>query len=202
MHELRRAEPDVEIIWRAFELRPTPVPTLDPGGEYLRRVWRDAVYPLAARMGITMRLPPLQPRSRRAHEAAHWARTQNRFDDYHAAVFRALFERGEDIGDPATLARLASELKLDANALSESLARHEFEDEVLADERAAERRGVSGVPAFVANRRAMLFGVQPIEDLRELVKRARAATDTAEQDSSPPLNHLPLRIRRRGEEDV
>src|SRR5688572_24875630 len=192
---------DVEVVWRAFELRPEPVPKRDPEGDYLQRVWNTSVYPMAERLGIKMRLPPLQPRSRRAHEAAHWARTQNRFDDYHAAVFRALFERGEDIGDPATLARLASELKLDANALSESLARHEFEEEVLADERAAERSGVSGVPAFVADRRAMLFGVQPIEDLRELVRRVRATTGTAEQDSSPPLNHLPLRIKRRGEED-
>jgi predicted DsbA family dithiol-disulfide isomerase len=42
-----------------------------------------------------MKLPPVQPRSRLAHEAAHWAREQGRFDDYYAAVFRCFFERGE-----------------------------------------------------------------------------------------------------------
>jgi hypothetical protein len=39
----------------------------------------------------------MQPRSRLAHQAAHWARGQGRFEDYNAAVFRAFFERGEDI---------------------------------------------------------------------------------------------------------
>ncbi|MDQ3803335.1 MAG: hypothetical protein M3416_05715 [Acidobacteriota bacterium] len=53
-----------EVVWRAFELRPEPVPALDPNGEYLRRVWRSSVYPLAEWLGVTMRPPPVQPRSR------------------------------------------------------------------------------------------------------------------------------------------
>lgn len=201
VEELRRAEPGVEIVWRAFELRPEPVPTLDPGGEYLTRVWRDGVYPLAARLGITMRLPPVQPRSRRAHEAAKWAGTQGRFDDFNAAVFRAFFERGEDIGDARVLAALAAALKLDPDALGRSLDAREFEAEVLADERDAELLGVTGVPAFVASRRAMLFGVQTAAGLRELVARVQA-TDAAGQ-SPDRIETLPLPItRRRTPEDV
>ena len=42
----------VEIVWRAFELRPELVPTLDPNGEYLHRVWSSSVYPLAERLNI------------------------------------------------------------------------------------------------------------------------------------------------------
>ena len=102
MHELKRVDPEAEIIWKAFELRPEPVPTLDPRGDYITRAWKHSVYPLAERLGMTMRLPPVQPRSKRAHEAAHWARSQGRFDDYHKAVFRAFFERGEDIGQLGT----------------------------------------------------------------------------------------------------
>src|SRR5512144_2538875 len=104
-----RAEPDVEIVWRAFELRPSPVPTLDPGGDYLQRAWQNSVYPLAAKLGITMTLPPVQPRTRLAHQAAHWARACGRFDDYHQALFRAFFERGEDIGQVPVLAPLAAD---------------------------------------------------------------------------------------------
>jgi predicted DsbA family dithiol-disulfide isomerase len=161
-------------VWRAFELRPAPAPALDPGGDYLRRVWRDSVYPLAERLGVTMRLPPLQPRSRPAHEAAHWARTRGRFDDYNAAVFRAFFERGEDIGAPSVLTSLASALGLDGDALARALKSREFEGGVLEDEREAERLGVGGVPAFVANRRAALSGVQAAESLGRLVERVRA----------------------------
>jgi predicted DsbA family dithiol-disulfide isomerase len=170
---LKRADPGVEIVWKAFELRPEPVPTLDPAGGYLTRVWQGSVYPLAERLGVTMRLPPVQPRSRRAHEAAHWARTLGRFDDYNASVFRAFFERGEDISRVDVLLRQAADLRLDSSNLRAALERREFEASVLADEREAAELGVSGVPAFVADRRLTLSGVQSPEGLRELVERAR-----------------------------
>ncbi len=179
MHELRQAEADVEIIWRAFELRPEPVPTLDPAGEYLQRVWRDSVYPLAERLGVPMKLPPVQPRSRRAHEAAHWARTWGRFNDYNAACFRSLFEHGADIGAVDVLVRLAYELQLDGESLRTALAERAHESTVVADERAAELLGVSGVPAFVANRSVALSGVQSLANLRRLIAQARAISGGA-----------------------
>jgi predicted DsbA family dithiol-disulfide isomerase len=171
---LKRYETEVEVIWKAYELRPEPVPTLDPNGEYLTRVWRDSVYPLAERLGVEMRLPPVQPRSRRAHEAAHWARAQNRFDDYNAALFRALFERGEEIGQIDVLLKLAADMRLDESGLRAALESKEFEGSVLADEREAAELGISGVPAFVADRRLALSGVQSLAGLRELVSRARS----------------------------
>ncbi|MGH7962177.1 MAG: DsbA family oxidoreductase [Candidatus Binatia bacterium] len=173
VHALRREDPGVEVVWRAFELRPEPVPTLDPGGEYLQRAWRESVYPLAQRVGVTMRLPPVQPRSRRAHEAAQWARAQGHFDEYNAAVFGAFFERGLDIGAVDVLLGLAHELGWDGDALRSVLDRQEYEGRVVADEREAERLGIRGVPAFVADRRALLSGVQPVENLRELIAWAR-----------------------------
>jgi predicted DsbA family dithiol-disulfide isomerase len=164
----------VEILWRAFELRPEPVPTLPPGGEYLTRVWRDSVYPLAERLGVKMRLPPVQPRSRLAHQAAKWAGSINRFDDYNESVFRAFFERGEDISDTEVLVRLAATLGLDREGLRRALDQRDFEEVVMADELEAEELGVRGVPAFVANRRAALSGVQSVAALQALVDRVRA----------------------------
>jgi predicted DsbA family dithiol-disulfide isomerase len=173
VHELAKSEPGVEVVWRAFELRPEPVPTLDPGGEYLQRVWASSVYPLAQRLGMTMKLPPAQPRSRLAHEAAHWAHRQGRFDDYHAAIFRAFFERGADIGDAGVLTSLASELGLDSESLRHALESRELEPSVVADEREAAALGVHAVPAFIANRKTGLSGVQPVENLRQLVQKVR-----------------------------
>jgi predicted DsbA family dithiol-disulfide isomerase len=199
--ELKRAEPGVEIVWRAFELRPHPVPTLDPGGEYLARVWRDSVYPLAARLGIEMRLPPIQPRSRRAHEAAKWARAEGRFDDFNAALFRAFFERGEDIADARVLTELAAALRLDGDALRRALDAREFEPEVLADERDAETFGITGVPAFLASRRAMLFGVQTAAALRELIERVRTADAAWQSPDRIETMPLPITRRRTSEDD-
>lgn len=160
----------MEIVWRAFELRPEPVPTLDPRGEYLQTVWNGSVYPLSEKLGIEMHLPPVQPRSRLAHEAAKWAGARGNFDPYNEALFRAFFERGEDIGKPETLGALAADLGLDPDALRKALEKGEFLDSVIADERDAAEMGISGVPAFVANRRAGLTGVQPVENLRRLIE--------------------------------
>jgi len=153
-------------------LRPEPVPTLDPRGDYLTRVWRDGVYPLAEELGVTMKLPPVQPRSRVAHEAAKWAATVDRFDDYNEAVFRAFFERGENIGEAEVLAKLAEDLQLGSRELRTALTQREFEAEVIADEREASALGVHAVPAFVANRRAALSGVQAVSALAALLDRA------------------------------
>jgi len=162
------------VVWKAFELRPDPAPSLDPAGEYLTRVWRDSVYPLAERLGMTMRLPPIQPRSRRAHEAAKWAQTQDQFDAYNAALFRAFFERGEDISNTDVLASLAHDLGLDDSTLRTSLESKQFEPTVIADEREAAELGVHAVPAFVFNRRFALTGVQPLAALEQMLNRASA----------------------------
>jgi predicted DsbA family dithiol-disulfide isomerase len=173
VHQLVESDPDVEIIWRAFELRPEPVPMIDPNSDYLRRAWRDSVAPLAERLGVTMKFPPVKPRTRLAHEAAHWARAQGRFENYHNEIFRAFFERGEDIGDVDVLIALAHGLGLESGSLQEALTNHEFAASVLADEGEAARLGVSGVPAFVANRKAALSGVQPLENLMQLIETVR-----------------------------
>jgi len=173
---LVNSQSNIEIIWRAFELRPAPVPTLPPDGKYLHRVWNASVYPMAESLGITMKLPPVQPRSRLAHEAAHWARTFGKFEAMNAAIFRAFFERGENIGEIDVLLSLASKLNLETDSLRRALESKELEASVIADEKEAETIGLSGVPAFVANRKFALSGVQPLVNLQSLVERAQAAT--------------------------
>ncbi|UCF03884.1 MAG: DsbA family protein [Deltaproteobacteria bacterium] len=169
--EFVQLEPAAAVVWRAFELRPEPVPALDPQGEYLSRVWRDHVYPLAAKMGMPLRLPPVQPRSRLAHEAAKWASSQGRFEEYNIAIFRTFFEHGDDIGQPDVLVRLAADIGLDSQSLSASLDNGEFTGQVLADEDEAQKIGVRAVPAFAANSRILATGVQTTANLQELIRR-------------------------------
>jgi predicted DsbA family dithiol-disulfide isomerase len=181
--ELKRIDPDVEVIRRAYELRPDPVPTLDPKAEYLGKAWARNVYPMADRLGIVMKLPPVQPRSRLAHEAAAWARTVGRFDDFHAAIFRAFFERGEDISQPGVLVSLADELGMDSRALREALDSGALTARVVDDQQLARELGVNAVPAFVADRRTALTGVQAVENLRRMLEYVRT--------SPPPSSKVP-----------
>ena len=122
---------------------------------------------------MQMKMPPVQPRSRLAHEAAQWAHTKGRFEDFNAAVFRAFFERGEDIGRIDVLRQLASELSLDSHSLRKAFENEEFREAVLTDERDAQNLGVRAVPSFVADRRDTVSGVQSLATLQELIRRGR-----------------------------
>ena len=147
----REAGVPVAVEWRAYELRPDPVPTLDPDGAYLHRVWNQSVYPMARERGMTLRLPPVQPRSRKAHEATAFARAEGRFDAMNEALFRAFFAEGRDIGDPDLLVAVGREAGLDADGLARALAEGRFTAEVLADEAEARRLPLSGVPALAVS---------------------------------------------------
>jgi predicted DsbA family dithiol-disulfide isomerase len=167
----------VKVRWRAYELRPDPVPTLDPHGEYLHRVWGQAVYPMAANAKMNLRLPPVQPRSRLAHEAVAFARLQNKHLELHQAIFRAFFESGEDIGKPDVLVKMAVKLGLEEAALRKALAEGEFRDEVLADETLSEKLEIVGVPATLIRpdgvpieTAARVEGAQPYETFRTKVE--------------------------------
>lgn len=173
----------VEVEWHAFELRPEPVPTLEPAGEYLTRVWAQSVYPMAAARAMTLRLPPVQPRSRLAFEATEFARDAGRGEEMHRAIFRAFFEDGRDIGDPSVLADIAAALGLDGEALRAALRGHRYTVRVVADESRAAELGIRAVPMLAVRREGApitsalgLSGAAEIDDLRRVVDRVLASS--------------------------
>jgi predicted DsbA family dithiol-disulfide isomerase len=139
----------VEIDWRAYELRPDPVPTLDPDGEYLHRVWNASVYPMARSLGMTLRLPPVQPRSRKALEAAEYAREEGKFDALHTALFKAFFEDGRDLADTGVLLEVGESVGLEREELRKALDEGRYTEKVVADEELARKLGVASVPTML-----------------------------------------------------
>jgi predicted DsbA family dithiol-disulfide isomerase len=131
-------------------------------------MWVKSIYPMAARLGVKMRMPSRATRTRLAHEAAAWARSSGIGEQMNDALFRAYFERSENIGDPEVLVRLAADLYAGAPGLRESLSRHDHLPDVLADEEQARQYGLSGVPAFICNGKG-LVGVQDGDNLARLV---------------------------------
>lgn len=171
----------VEVAWRAFELRPDPKPTLDPDGEYLHTTWNRSVYPMAAERGMTLKLPPVQPRSRLAFEAVAHAREQGRFEAMHEALFRAFFEDGRDIGAPSVLADIGAESGLDRQGLLEVLESGRHTSAVHADQQLAHSLGVAGVPIMVFRPPGtgweQAFGVRgavPYETMESALRQALA----------------------------
>jgi predicted DsbA family dithiol-disulfide isomerase len=171
----------VQMRWRAYELRPDPVPTLDPAGDYLRESWATAVYPMAADRGMKLQLPPVQPRSRKAFEATEYARDRGKADAMRHAIFAAFFEHGRDIGDLKVLGEIAEPLDIHPTGLIRALERGVYTDRVIRDENEAAELGFSGVPAMVLTldppneqKRLLISGAQPYERVRETIERALA----------------------------
>lgn len=170
----------VELEWRAFELRPAPVSTLDPNGEYLQTVWNQAVYPMARERGMTLRLPPVQPRSRRALELAEFARAKGRFDEVHRGLFKAFFEDGRDIDDLETLVTIGTAAGLDGEAVRAALEQGIYRERVTQDEREAADLGITAVPTVMVSRAdrpleaaEVMSGAQPYEAVKAAVERAK-----------------------------
>lgn len=167
------------VTWHAYELRPDPEPTLDPQGDYLRDLWAHSVYPMAHARGMTLHLPPVQPRSRKAFEAVEHARTVGRFDAMHHALFRAFFEEGRDIGDTETLLDVGASAGLEMDPLKDMLDTGRYTRRVLDQEEQARKLGITGVPLMLAHLAGrgssdaiVINGVAGIEDLRGAIAQA------------------------------
>lgn len=170
--------PALEIRWRAFELRPEPVPTLDPAGDYLRTTWARAVYSMAEERGMRLRLPPVQPRSRRALETAEHARGEGLFDPVHRGIFRAFFEEGRDIGKMDVLLEVGEAAGVEAGFLRKALEEGRHAEAVLDDQRLARELGIAAVPTLVLRRgeaplegATALSGAHPFERLHAVLER-------------------------------
>ncbi len=172
----------IEIDWRSFELRPEPEPTLDPNAAYLHRVWNQSVYPMAEARGLNLKLPPVQPRSRKAHQAAEFAREAGLLDAMNRALFRAFFEEGRDLADLEVLIDIGGSVGLVGEGLRDALDSGRHEARVLEDEHLARQIGISGVPALIvtAGTQAYLVsGAQPYETVKDVIDRALSDAGTA-----------------------
>lgn len=166
LHEAIRGK-DVEVTWMPFELRPYPTPTLKPNGNYLQNAWRDSVYPIAARMGIDIRLPAVspQPYTRLAFEGLEFAKERGLADAYNSAVMRAFFQQSLDIGNLDVLATIAKDIGLDPADFREALEAGKYSERHQQLLRHAyEQVGVTGVPLFAIGNRT-LSGLQSKETL-------------------------------------
>jgi predicted DsbA family dithiol-disulfide isomerase len=123
-------------------------------------------------MKMPLKRPPIQPRSRLAHEAAKWAEKQSCFEEYHLAIFRAFFEYGKDIGNIKILKGLAADLKLDTKSLHTALKNGDYTAMVLNDQNESVQAGVRAVPAFVVNGKVEAAGVQSAGRLHEILFRS------------------------------
>src|SRR5258708_34995881 len=85
-------------------------------GRVLGELERQKVLMVAAETGILVAPPPSWIDSRAALQGSELARDAGVFAAYHDAVFRAAFEAGDDIWQPAVLEAIAARFRIDRSA--------------------------------------------------------------------------------------
>lgn len=109
-------------------------------------------------------LTSLHPNAYLAAEAAMCAGNQDRYWDYHEALFESKYGSSED-----AFKQYAVELSLDTAAFNECLDTREYKDFVREDMNYAMSIGVQSTPTFYINGQ-LVVGAQPIEVFRQIIE--------------------------------
>lgn len=144
-----RARSRVTVDGAAFELRPAGTALPEIGTAWEADVWARSIEPLASELGVALKRPKLVTRTRKAHEAAAYARSVGRYADMHGAIYAAYWQHGQDIGRIDVLTGIAREIGLDSSGLRVALDIDQCTERVEQDEAWGARLGLGGVPAYV-----------------------------------------------------
>jgi predicted DsbA family dithiol-disulfide isomerase len=179
--------PDIaaEIRWRAYRLDPT----IPRGGidrkTYMRAKFGDG--PRAASMGETIAAVgaevgiafafdriQMRPDTIDSHRLIRWSAAAGRQDAVVERLFKAYFEDGVDIGDPAALVAIARDSGMDAD-LVEELLRGDADRALIEQEDVlAHRMGISGVPTFIFDDKFAISGAYESDKLVRVLDKVLA----------------------------
>ncbi|MBU8542643.1 MULTISPECIES: DsbA family oxidoreductase [Roseomonadaceae] len=172
-----------EIRWRPFQLNPEmPAEGVARaeyraqkfGSESRGRELDGNVAQAGRAVGLDFRheLMLRTPNTVAAHRVIRMAEASGLQHAVVEALFRGYFQEGRDVGDAATLAKLAGGAGMDAAAVAGMLAGEAHRAEVLAEDMAARRGGISGVPSFLMDRHLLFSGAMPAERMADAFRQA------------------------------
>ena len=178
-----KADVPVEVRWRPYQLDAT----IPSGGlarkDYMAKKFGSAervteIYARIEAVGRETHIPfafdkiSRSPNTLDAHRLIRWSASAGKQDAVVERLFKAFFEQGEDIGDPALLARIAGECGMDEKLVRDLLASEADKDAVRAEIAEAQKLGVTGVPFFIIGGRYAVSGAQSPEVLAKAIEAA------------------------------
>lgn len=144
---LKRDFPQIDQDWRGYELLPGTLASSfgtrpAPSERFLEHARTEEV-PLPDRM-------PFIVSTHSALEGAEYVKdtARNRFDAYNEAVYRALWERSEDISDMDVLGAIARGIGFDGPRFSEAIASRQYGDTIISFDEGALADGITHVTTF------------------------------------------------------
>lgn len=157
------------LEWHPFQLYPSLPPEGMNRAAFLRaRFGAEAdqadvpIIDAAQATGVTLNLPAVThvPNSRDALRLVHWAGIEGRQSPVMAALMRAFWQEGRDIGAHKVLAEVAAEAGLDGAVIARLLASDADHDTVSAGDAEARKRGITVVPTFILAQQHVITGAQ------------------------------------------
>lgn len=186
-------EVGIDINWRPYQLNPDyPPEGVDHQEELAEKLGgkenMDRAHAQLSAMGKEIGIHfdfdaiKVGPNTLDAHRLIHWAGVESREmqDKVVAALFKANFEQGRNVGDHAVLVEIAKEAGLDGALIARLLATDSDREMVLSEIEAAKDMGVNGVPFFIIDQKYAVSGAQP-QDVLANAFREIAAEKAAEQ---------------------
>jgi predicted DsbA family dithiol-disulfide isomerase len=165
---------DIEISWKGYPLVTGGMPGGRHFNSYLSNAWARAQ---AEEPSLTFQpwpeSTPLPSSSLPALEAAKCVELQDpgQFPRYHMALFRAFFERCQDISNREIVMEIAEDFGLDVAQLTRDLDSGKGEKLLLADYKGVKQDGsIFGVPVAMFPGGQRLEGAVPLELYRRAVE--------------------------------
>ena len=162
------------VEWHPFQLNPDMPPEgVDKhayllarfGSEQQLETIHQRFRDIAKQNGVQMDpdTPKRIPNTINAHRVIHWAGLEGRQTFAVAALMRAYWVEGRDIGNLAVLADIAAGVGMDRAVVERLLASDADIDTVQKRENHARQRGVNAVPTFLIANKYVVSGAQPPE---------------------------------------
>ena len=181
----------IEVVWRSFELDPKAQKSQQIKIHDLiaKKYGRTAEWAqennerLTAQgktIGINFDFNSIIPtNSFDAHRLLHFARAENKENKENKEnnavaqlLFSAYFSHGQDIAQPSVLADIVVQAGLSAEKWNQVFLGQDFANDVRNEESQAQELGITGVPAFVFNRKYLVSGAQPVEAFLEVLNES------------------------------
>ncbi len=105
-----------------------------------------------------------------AHRLLHWAGETGKQTALKLALFKAHFTDGKDVSDHEVLTEVALTVGLDEKRVRNLLASDMYAADVRAVEAQWQDRFISGVPAFIFNKKFMVPGAQDSDVFAQIIE--------------------------------
>lgn len=189
---VKKSKHEFSVTWRPYMLDPTVPEGGVPYRDYMKnkfgdgpsdrfKAMREHLEKAAPSAGINFRFGdiPMRPNTLDAHRLMRWATGQGLGNAAAEALFKSFFDDLEDVGNAEILSRIAGDVGLDQDLVSELLSKDDDKNTVREEILFFRNLGVSGVPCFIYQGQFAVQGAQePAAHAKAIDEAAKIQTET------------------------